>query len=110
MYNITSKMIIEGYNRNVKRLNIFTVIIAQKRRQKVLNWYADRIMEEHNERVDRALKQYAIDQALGLPHKPALRTRTIFWLGDRMVSWGRKLQIRESRPIVSSGVTANAHR
>ena len=103
-------MIIDGYNRNVKRLNIFTVIIAQKRRQKVLNWYADRIMEEHNERVNSALKQYAINQALGLPHRPALRTRTFFWLGDRMVKWGRKLQANEYRPVASHGVTANAHR
>ena len=110
MYNITSKLIIDGYNENVKRSGNVTVIVVQKRRQKVLNWYADRIMEEHNERINRALKQYAINQALGLLHTPALRTRTFFWLGDRMVTWGRKLQAHESRPMTSRGVTASAQR
>ena len=76
----------------------------------MLNWYADQIMEQHNERISRALKQYAINQALAVPHKPALRSRTFFWIGDHMVNWGRKLQAQECRPMASRGVTANSYR
>ncbi len=76
----------------------------------MLNWYADQIIEQHNERVRRALKQYAINQALAVPHKPALRTRTFVWIGDHLVRWGHRLQARSNKPSPSLGTYIGNHR
>ena len=76
----------------------------------MLNWYADQVMEQHNERIKQALEAYAINDALATHHKPALRTRTLFWVGDRLVSWGRKLQALDGRTVTSLNVHLNTHR
>jgi len=68
-------------------------------------------MERHNERIQKALEEYAINEALAAHHKPALRTRTLFWVGDQMVRWGRKLQAQDNSAATTSfGVYINAHR
>ena len=76
----------------------------------MLNWYADQIMEQHNERIRKALEEYAIHEALAVCRKPALHSRTLFWVGDHMVRWGRKLQAQDSSVATSFGVYINAHR
>lgn len=111
MYNITSKTIIEGYNKNVKRLDQYSRHDrTENRRHKVLNWYTDQIMEQHHERIKKALEEYAINEALTTQRRPALRTRTLFWIGDHMVRWGRRLQAQDSSAATSFGVYINAHR
>ncbi len=76
----------------------------------MLNWYADQIMEQHHERIKKALEEYAINEALIAHRRPALRTRTLIWVGDHMVKWGRKLQAQDSSTAASFGVYINAHR
>ena len=111
MYNITSKSIIDGYKVNVKRLISYTVIIAQRiGGTKMLNWYAEQHMNEHNKRIKKALEDYAVREALAANHKPVLRTRTLFWVGDHMVRWGRKLQAQENSNVQPFGIYSNAHR
>ncbi len=75
-----------------------------------MNWYADQIMERHNERIKKALEEYALNEALAVERRPALRTRTLFWVGDHMVRWGRKLQAQDNILSTSFGVYRNAHR
>ena len=76
----------------------------------MLNWYADQLMNEHNERIEKALKDYAVREALATNNRPALRTRTLSWVGDHMVQWGRKLQAQESSTVQPFGVYIKAHR
>ena len=76
----------------------------------MLNWYANQIMDEHNERIKKALEDYAIREALAAQHRPAFRNRTLFWVGDQMVRWGRKLQAQDNSTVQSFGVYGNAHR
>ena len=76
----------------------------------MLNWYANQIMEEHNERIKKALEDYAISEALAAQHRPAFRNRTLSWVGDQMVRWGRKLQAQDNSTVQSFGVYSNAHR
>lgn len=76
----------------------------------MLNWYADQNMEQHNERIKKALEDYAINEAMAVRQRPAFRTRTLFWIGDHMVRWGRKLQSQDNRAATPIGVYINAHR
>jgi hypothetical protein len=67
-------------------------------------------MEQHNERIKKALDEYAINEALAVQRRPALRTRTLFWVGDQLVRWGRKLQAQDNSTATSFGAYINAHR
>ncbi len=86
------------------------MIAKRKGGTKMLNWYADQIMEQHNERIKKALEEYNIHEALAARQRPALRTRTRFWVGDHMVRWGRKLQAQDNRTATPFGVYINAPR